>query len=725
MKIKEKERVKSVNFAKIVLSIAFVAVLLVSMAPIASQAKSGGLKLPEKEWVDGTNLEPLWGKQKSASAPIDLEGHSGGGSSNPPLDFTSEVGDWGTGIRYTQNFHWVMTGEHCYIYVAYDLGLDPENYYDEANDEYVFENPYYDIGGWTPEDRISTAQLAYLMSEFDSNIYPTMTTTFGFPIERPADETKIYILIMNIRDPSYYDATFTWYVAGYFSYGEDTAVDKNMIHIDSYDWANRIGPGVSRPYAYEGTFTHEFEHLIHQDIDPDEVSWVDEGCADFAIYVCGYGHSPGHIANYLAYHPWTPLTFWGGGLEDYGASYLFTLYLYEHFGGTDFIVDLVYNQLNDIEGVEDTLHDWGYMINFDQVFYNWAIANYIDDTTVGDGEYGYFTLNIPSADTWGYSIQYILWNWWIGTEFWRGFGYKASWWPGKPMPYTANYWEYAFNPAEGPVTFLYGGEATSGFLPYSGDYHFWGGVGNYAWRRLHQTFSIPSGGATLNFYANYEIEEDWDYAYVEVHDLTADTWTTLPGVNTRDYMIPGNIQDNPNCPDEREPSYYYGLGEWNAFTGSSGGYYPETMDLSPFAGHDIELYFVYYTDQLFNEVGMYIDDISIPELSYFDDVETGGIGWTNEGWTWASAADLVPHNWEGAVFSVTGIDNYRLDQFWVHMRSGRLVNFEPGKLHFVWSIAPGALTIPIEYINIGHLYVAVFFNAAPHNFVADYWFGAY
>lgn len=706
---------RSNKFVKMILLI-LVSTLLASSMISISLPQSSALKLPEQDWVDGTYAIP-WRDSKQLHRPIDLAG--GGGPSPPPTDMVIMVGDWGLDIDYAQNFHYVLTGEHCYIYVAYDFGPDPENYYDVLTDEYVFENPNYPTGGWTPEDRISTAQLEYFKDEFDNTMYPIETDIFGMPAERPANETKIYILILNLRDPSYYDATFTWYVAGYFSAGEDAMYNKNMIHIDTYQWWNRVGPGVGRPYLYEIVFAHEFEHLIHYDQDPDEPSWVDEGLADLAGYFCGYGHSAGHIANYLVYHPWTALTFWGNALEDYGASYLFQLYLWEHFGGTPFIMDLVQNPLNGIEGIEDTLQAWGYTISFDQIFHNWAIANYIDDTNVGNGEYGYFTLNIPSPDTWGYSIQYALWNMWIGTEFWRGFGYQASWWPGMPQPYTAHYWEYAFTPAEGEVNFFYGGDPVSGMSAYSGTYHRYGGMGAWVWRQLHQSFPIPAGGATLKFYTYYEIETDWDYFYVEVHDVTMDTWTTLPGLMTTTTLP--HPQDNPNTPVGREPMDYDAAGKWHALTDFSPGYYQEQMDLTPFAGHDIELYFVYWTDGAYNEVGAYIDDIEIVPIGFFDDVEAGEDGWTNEGWT--RGTGLVPNNWEGMVFSVTGIDKYREDKFRYNMRTGKMVNFQPGKLHFHWSIEAGSLTIPQDYVNVGHLYVAVFWNAAPHIISGDYGFG--
>jgi len=726
---RRERRMKSNTPVKMALSIIFLVLLIGSMVSTSFQASGGGLKLPDKEWVDGTYMRD-WQIEKMNARPS--ASMSGGGGSDPPTDMEILVSDFYRDIDYPQNFRLIMTGDYCYIYVAYDLAPDPEygkilNYYDPATDQYVFENPRYPTGGWTPKDKISKTQLTYIMNEFDDTIYPTDTGIFGTPIPRPTpDEDNIFILILNIRDPSFYDESYTWYVAGYFSWGETAMYDLNMIHIDTYDWRNRIGPGVARPYLYEGVVAHEFEHLIHNDMDPGEESWVDEGLADLAGFFCGYGHSAGHIANYLAYHPWTSLTFWGGALEHYGICYLFQLYLWEHFGGTPFTMDLVQNPLHGIDGIVDTLHDRGYIVTFGEVFNNFAIANYIDDLSIGAGEYGYFSLDIPSLDTWGYSIQYVLWNWWIGMEFNRGFGWQASWWPGAPQPYTAHYWEFSFIPAGYEANFQYGGDEFSGVPAHSGDYHWYGGMGNWVWRRLSQVFPVPGGDATLKFWTFYEIETDWDYAYVEVHDLDTGEWTTLPGVATTTTLP--HVQDNPSTPSGREPMDYFAAGKWNALTGFSGGYYQEIMDLSPFAGDDIELYFVYWTDGAYNEQGIYIDDIEIPEIPFFDDVEAGEDGWTNAGWMRTKQTDW-PNFWEGKVIDITGIQPYRNPSCRYNMRTGKMINFQPGMLHYVWPLEGTAteksLTIPREYVNEGHVFVAIFYNTAPHILRGDYWFYVY
>ncbi len=67
------------------------------------------------------------------------------------------------------------------------------------------------------------------------------------------------------------------------------------------------------------------------DHDADEVSWIDEGLAELAIYLNGFGHDGGAVVSYLQFHR-DSLTGWESLLADYGSSYLFQLYLLENFG---------------------------------------------------------------------------------------------------------------------------------------------------------------------------------------------------------------------------------------------------------------------------------------------------------------------------------------------------------------------------------------------------------
>ncbi len=183
------------------------------------------------------------------------------------------------------------------------------------------------------------------------------------------------------------------------------------------------------------------------------------------------------------------------------------------------------------------------------------------------------------------------------------------------------------------------GDDYSGIPAHSGMYHWYSDGVSYSWFRLGQTVDLTAlTTATLKFWSYYAIEENWDYGYVEVHDLTTDEWYTLPGLTTVS-TIP-HPHDNPNCPDAFEPTTYLAAERWNAFTGSGYGWYQEVMDLSPFAGHIIELYFTYWTDPYTLDIGWYIDDIEIPEIGFFDDVESGPGDWTYTGWSIAESVLL-------------------------------------------------------------------------------------
>lgn len=541
-------------------------------------------------------------------------------------ELTLSVADMGNNIDYDETFVVVMEGTNGIILVektAYDN-------YDSATDEYVFPNPNGVVGGKVlerAEDRISTAQLSYLLNQFDTVIYPQDTLVFGEPLSRGNEGQKTWILIHNIRDVAYYDPDQTSYVAGYFSASEDATNNRNMMHIDTYDWSNRIGSAASRPYLYEGVFAHEFEHLIHFDMDPDEETWVDEGLADLAGYMCGYGHQEGHVAYYMVYHPRVSLTFWNGGLENYGASYLFQLYLYEKYGGPDFTTALIKEQANGIEGIEKTLAASGYTDTFDEVYDYWTIANYLDDTEKAGGHYGYDTLEIGTSDTWGYSIEYQMSNKWWGSPDKAPFSAYSNWFKKtEPKPFTAHYFRFN-NDKEAQVSI--DGEDFAGVPANNGTYEWYSDTEAWAWRSFYHTFEIPAGGATLNFYTCYEIEDNWDYGYVEVYDRNTDEYT-LDAENTVSDVA--HLQDNPNTPEGREPGDYEAAGRWHAFTGSSGVWIPVSMDLSPFAGHSIDIYFTTWQDGASNLQMMYVDDIEIPEIGFFEDVESGEDGWTSTGW---------------------------------------------------------------------------------------------
>jgi len=564
------------------------------------------------------------------------------------LTFT--VSDDGQGIDYDQEFRVVLNGAHGIILVEEEAVDDADD--DGFDDDGIFQfpNPYGNASAYdyvtNPADRlwdnITLADLTYLLDEFDGNMWPTVTEVFGEPLARGDEGQKVWTLIFNIRDDLYWGADVPSYIAGYFSASESTDNQKNIMHIDSYDWERRTGPSAPRPFLYEGVFAHEFEHLVHFDQDPDEPSWVDEGCAELAAFLCGYGHPDRHIDEYFFWHAMTALTFWGNSLEDYGQKYLWILYLYEQFGGADFISELVQDQANGIEAIETALKKVCPWLTFDRVYDWWTIAIYVDDEVRFGGRYGFENLDIGTVDTYWGSIEFYMQYFdslgWLSDIYKPPFTIESNWFLGiEPKPYCPHY--IRFRNKKMALAEIEG-DLWSGVDPFSGTGEWYSDAEAWAWRSFYQTFDIPAGGATLNFKTYFEIEWNWDYGYVEVYNGT--DWFTLNDpsvVMYDDYHDPypmvdyvGHPQDNPNTPAEREPTTYEAAGEWYAFSGYSDGWLDVSMDLTPFAEQTIDLYFTLWQDGAFTLQNMYVDDISIPEIGFTDDVEAGEADWTSTGW---------------------------------------------------------------------------------------------
>jgi hypothetical protein len=81
-------------------------------------------------------------------------------------------------------------------------------------------------------------------------------------------------------------------------------------------------------------------------------------------------------------------------LANYGAAYLWMVFLHEHYGGVATIAELISQQANGINGVNAVLSSRGFSENFNDVFSDWKIANYLDDKNFGSGRYAYTSLDV-------------------------------------------------------------------------------------------------------------------------------------------------------------------------------------------------------------------------------------------------------------------------------------------------------------------------------------------
>lgn len=219
-------------------------------------------------------------------------------------------------------------------------------------------------------------------------IYEIDTANFGPPPDIDDDE-HIYLFYSALG--SYNGNVFD----GYFSfYNELTEEEAQELGAHSnecemlYISCNPVDPIAPSTLS---VVSHEFEHMIHWNMDMDEELWVDEGCAEYAMFLYGY---PDPIVEFPQ-NPDNNLIEWGQQFSDYVQTYLWMMYLHDHYGGADILTNIVAEQENCISGIEAALNEMGYTEDFQEIFHDWAIANYLDDTDIGDGKYGYYNVELP------------------------------------------------------------------------------------------------------------------------------------------------------------------------------------------------------------------------------------------------------------------------------------------------------------------------------------------
>ena len=176
-------------------------------------------------------------------------------------------------------------------------------------------------------------------------------------------------------------------VGGYFSGADEfsSAInprsnEREMFYIN----LKQISPGNS---IYDSVLAHEFQHMIHWNIDSNEPSWVNEGCSDLAMDLNGHTPTDGGLL-FAALGPDTQLNTWSNhpsrSILHYGSSYAFMRYFYYRFG-EEAVQAVVANPLNGEGGLADELAKNGY--TFDEFFVKWTLANYVNDGRVPEGQY--------------------------------------------------------------------------------------------------------------------------------------------------------------------------------------------------------------------------------------------------------------------------------------------------------------------------------------------------
>jgi len=458
-----------------------------------------------------------------------------------------------------------------------------------ANLRYIGPNSY-----WWIEDGydVSDSDIAASAEVFENNIYPTNRAFFGSEWSPGVDnDPHVHIFIGNVPGVGGYFYSINEYSRLINPYSNE----KEMFFIN----IAAAQPGSDR---LDSILAHEFQHMIHWYNDANEETWVNEGLSELAMDLNNY--DTGGTERAFAKTPDTQLNAWGDSpnesIAHYGGSFLFMSYFLEQFG-EESMREVVAHPANGADGFDAVLTVGGQSHRFDDVFADWLVANYLDDPALGEGVWGYRDLSVDSMAIDAEHRHYPV--------------HQES----TVSQYAADY--IVFEEPQGDLTIEFTGTTQVKAVPneaHSGSYQWWSNRGDDSDMTLTRTFDLSGvDEAVLQFWTWYDIESDWDFAYVEASVDGGQTWDILPGLHTTTENKSGNS---------------FG----HAWTGASGGgdtpqWVQEGIDLSAYAGQVIEVRFEYITDDAVNQVGFVVDDIAIPAIGFFDDAEADDGGWQTAG----------------------------------------------------------------------------------------------
>ncbi|HCS38199.1 MAG TPA: hypothetical protein DIW44_01275 [Anaerolineaceae bacterium] len=489
--------------------------------------------------------------------------------------------------------------------VQYQLG-DKKNFYildaddnmiqTEATLRYATENTYF----WAENDIVlNEDDLKNLVDTFSYQVYPTDHAMFGSEWI-PGVDNDPHLFILYARDLG--DS-----LAGY-------ALSTDYVLTDVYEYSNAHemfainadGQLITDPYTLS-TMAHEHQHVIQGYRDPDEELWLNEGFSELATLVNGF--DAGGFDYYFTLDPDFQLNNWSADADlndlNYGASYLFTTYYYGRFGEnmTREWASNPFNGLDSLDKVFQTAQvidpTTGSLLTADTFFQDWTITNYLNDQSVENGRYFYSQyLDVPLV------TQTEWLNECDGTSV-----------TGSVHQFGTDYFQIACNNL---VNLKFSGNPSINILTDGGENQstfMWSNRGDSVDTSVSRLFDLTSysGDITLTFDAWYDLEADYDYAYL-MASLDGTTWQVL---NTDACTTHNSIGSSLGC----------------AFSGLTSNWENHNASLSQFAGTKVWLRFEMISDGALSNEGFAVDNIRISEIGYEESFESGDGDWMTDGFS--------------------------------------------------------------------------------------------
>ncbi len=289
--------------------------------------------------------------------------------------------------------------------------LNAERTFDEVSAvlEYVGERAVFYVDEAAPAGGFTSDDLQSFSAAFDEVIYPTVTSAFGQPSDLDENDRVAVLFTATVNELT---PRGSGSLVGGFFYGLDLLDQEGSNHGEIFyamvpDPNGALSDPRSRTQVLEvipGILAHEFQHMIHfnervlvRGAASTEALWLSEGLAQMSEELVArayYGrddaptgdrYRSGNLLRARRYLSSTSsvsliVATGQGTLEERGAGWLFTLYLWDRGSGDGTLGALTKTTRTGADNVAAVAG-----LAWRPLFADWAAALYLDD--LGSGSY--------------------------------------------------------------------------------------------------------------------------------------------------------------------------------------------------------------------------------------------------------------------------------------------------------------------------------------------------
>lgn len=246
---------------------------------------------------------------------------------------------------------------------------------------------YVEQGYWSSlssaDQNSLVSKITQVGSEFDDHAYATLRATYGAEWVPGIDnDSRLYILLTQMQGT----------LGGYIRQNDEqtktispSSNEHEMVYLNAQNF-------LASPNA-QAYLAHEFTHVISYNQRErlrgiSEETWLAEALAEYAPTVLGYdnpwdGSILAQRAQDFEHLPFDSLLEWKGTDADSASASMFMHYLAARFG-ENILLPIMHSAHPGIAAIEEALTSTNVKENFNDVFRDWIVANYVNGSMGND-----------------------------------------------------------------------------------------------------------------------------------------------------------------------------------------------------------------------------------------------------------------------------------------------------------------------------------------------------